>query len=143
MAPLISQQTIGFEAAGRAFAAAIEHAASLEISVCVAVVDRSGKLLAYGHMDGAPLASAQLAQDKAWTAAAFRRPTHAMWDDIGHVPALAHGLPKFDRVVVFGGGVPMTSGEETVGAVGVSGGTPEQDRLVAEAAVGAISPAMS
>jgi uncharacterized protein GlcG (DUF336 family) len=141
MAPVISPQTIGLEGARRSVAAAVDQAGALEIAVCVAVVDRSATLLAYVHMDGAPLASARLAQDKAWTAAAFRQPTHEVWDDIGEVPGLAHGLPKFDRVVVFGGGVPITARGETLGAVGVSGGTPEQDRVVAEAAAGAIAAA--
>jgi glc operon protein GlcG len=141
MAPVISPQTIGSEGARQALAAAVDRAQALEIAVCVAVVDRSATLLAYVHMDGAPLASARLAQDKAWTAAAFRQATHEVWDDIGAVPALAHGLPKFDRVVVFGGGVPITADGETLGAVGISGGTPEQDRLVAEAGAGAIAAA--
>jgi uncharacterized protein GlcG (DUF336 family) len=48
-------------------------------------------------------------------------------------PALVHGLSKLDRLVVFGGGVPLVDGADMVGAIGVSGGSAEQDRAIAEA----------
>jgi glc operon protein GlcG len=139
MSAVISARSIGLEAGSDAAVAAVEEAKALGIAVCAAVVDRAGDLIAYLRMDGAPLVSARFAQDKAWTAAAFRCATDALWDDIGDVPALAHGLPKFERVAAFGGGVPIVDDGDIVGAVGISGGTPEQDRAVAEAAVRALA----
>jgi glc operon protein GlcG len=132
MAALVSNHSIGFEAGSRVMAAAVTKATELGISMCVAVVDRFGALVIYSRMDGAPLASASLAQDKAWTSVAFRVATHELWDSIHEQPSLVHGLPKNDRVVTFGGGAPILCGDETVGAVGVSGGTPDDDQLVAE-----------
>jgi uncharacterized protein GlcG (DUF336 family) len=139
VAPLITDPTIGFEAAGSVYRAAIDQASELQIAICVAVVDRAGHLVAYGRMDGTPLASASLAQDKAWTAVAFGAETHLLWEQIRDAPALVHGLPKNDRVLVIGGGAPITVAGQVVGAVGISGGTPEQDQLVAATAAGTLA----
>ncbi|MCQ4079123.1 heme-binding protein [Streptomyces sp. RB6PN25] len=132
MMALINASTIGWEAARNAVDAAVAEATSLGVVVCVAVVDRAGHLLAYGRMDGAPLLSGQLAQDKAYTVAAFGLPTHEWFNLIKDETALLHGIVKTERLVVFGGGVPVTVDGELVGAVGVSGGSTEEDRLVAE-----------
>jgi uncharacterized protein GlcG (DUF336 family) len=126
--------TLNLEGARRALEAAVRHAQELGVAVCVAVADQAGNLLAFARMDGAPLLSAAIAQDKAYTVAAFGGlPTHAWFDLIKDEPPLLHGIVKTDRLVVFGGGVPVRSGERVVGAVGVSGGSAEQDRAVAEA----------
>ena len=136
---LIDARTIGLAAAKRALEAAAKESASLQVPVCIAVADRAGNLVAYGRVDGAPLLSGQLAQDKAYTVAAFGLPTHAWFDMIKDEPALLHGIVKTDRLIVFGGGVPITVGGEIVGAVGVSGGSAEQDRQIAEAGAAAIA----
>jgi uncharacterized protein GlcG (DUF336 family) len=89
---------------------------------------------------GAPLLSAQIAQDKAYTVSAFGLPTHEWWDLVRDEPALLHGMVKTDRLIIFGGGVPLVRGDETVGAVGVSGGSSEQDRNIAAAGAAALTP---
>jgi len=139
MTDVIAARTIGLDAASRIVDAAVKHAESLGVAVCVAVADRAGHLLAYGRMDGAPLLSGQIAQDKAYTVAAFGLPTHAWFDLIKDEPALLHGIVKTDRLVVFGGGVPVEADGELVGAVGVSGGSAEQDRSIATAGAGAVA----
>ena len=53
-------------------------------------------------------------------------------------PALLHGMVKTARLTVFGGGVAITEGETMVGAVGVSGGSAEQDHEIAEAGAAAV-----
>jgi uncharacterized protein GlcG (DUF336 family) len=89
-------------------------------------------------MDGAPLLSAQLAQDKAWSVAAFNgMPTDAWWAVLEKEPSLLHGIVKTDRLTVFGGGRPVLHDGELVGAVGVSGGTAEQDTEIAAAGAAA------
>ncbi|MET8249570.1 heme-binding protein [Streptomyces sp. NPDC005202] len=140
MTELINVRTIGLKAARSAVDAAVAEATSIGVPACVAVVDRMGHLLAYGRMDGAPLLSGQLAQDKAYTVAAFGPPTHDWFDLIKDEPALLHGIVKIDRLVVFGGGVPVTVDGELVGAVGVSGGSTAQDRLIAESGAAAAAP---
>jgi uncharacterized protein GlcG (DUF336 family) len=138
MTDLIAASTIGLDAANRIVAAAVKQAACLGVAVCVAVADRAGHLLAYGRMDGAPLLSGQIAQDKAYTVAAFGLPTHEWYDLIKDEPPLLHGIVKTDRLVVFGGGVPVEVAGELVGTVGVSGGSAEQDRIIATAGAAAL-----
>jgi uncharacterized protein GlcG (DUF336 family) len=137
--PVISSPTIGFEGARSVYSAAVDAASGLHLAICVAVVDRAGHLVLYGRMDGAPLVSASLAQDKAWTAVAFGVETHLLWEQIHEAPALVHGLPKNDRVMVIGGGAPITADGQVVGAVGISGGTPAQDQQLARTAADALS----
>jgi glc operon protein GlcG len=131
--------TLTLAGAQAALGAAVEDAHALGLAVCVAVADAAGGLLAFARMDGAPLLSAGLAQDKAYTVAAFNGvPTHEWFGLIETEPALLHGIVKTDRLVVFGGGVPVLLDGAVVGAVGVSGGSAEQDRQVAEAGAAAL-----
>jgi uncharacterized protein GlcG (DUF336 family) len=134
-----TEPTITFEAARAVLDAAAEHARSLGVSVCIAVADRAGHLVAFARLDGAPLLSAQIAQDKAYSVAAFGGvPTHEWWNMIADEPSLLHGIVKTDRLIVFGGGVPVRAEGELIGAVGVSGGSAQQDQAIAEAGAGAI-----
>ncbi len=127
-------------AAQRVIAAAIEAAEALAVDVCIAVTDGAGHLLAMVRMDRAPLLCIQIAQDKAYSVAAFGGlPTSDWWRMLESEPALLHGIVKTDRLTVFGGGVPLVADGRTVGAVGVSGGSSEQDIRVAEAGAGAIA----
>ncbi len=125
--------------ARRVLEAGLAAAAELGVAVCIAVTDRAGHLLSFARMDGAALLSVSIAQDKAYTVAAFGGlPTHAWFDLIKDEPALLHGIVKTDRLIVFAGGGPVLSDGVCVGAVGVSGGTAEQDRAVAEAGAAAL-----
>ena len=119
--------------------AAAARAGALGVPVNIAVVDLAGGMLAFARLDGAPLLSGSIAQDKAYTVAAFNGvPTHAWFGLIEAEPALREGIVHRDRLVIFGGGVPVTAGGTLVGAVGVSGGTAEQDREIAEAGASAV-----
>lgn len=138
MADLIEARSINFAGANRVLEAAMQEADKLQVRFCIAVVDRAGNLVAYGRMDGAPLLSGQLAQDKAYTVTAFGLPTHEWFELIKDEPALLHGIVKTNRLIVFGGGIPIRVDGEIVGAIGVSGGSSDQDRQVAEAAAAVI-----
>lgn len=121
---------------------AVAFAREKEETYCIAVVDASGVLKAFERMDGAPLLSIQVAQDKAYTAAGFGMPTDGWYDFIKDDGPLAIGAPSgIDRLVVFGGGIPIESGGRLIGAVGVSGGHYSQDQAVAQAAVDAFEAA--
>jgi uncharacterized protein GlcG (DUF336 family) len=84
-------------------------------------------------MNGAFLHSIDIAIDKAYTAAGFGFPTHQWMDEIGDVPQLREGLVQRDRLVIFGGGLPIASEDQVIGAIGVSGGSEEQDGICAQA----------
>lgn len=139
MANVVEVRTVTLEAARRAVTACVERAKELGVEAAIAVVDQAGNLKAFARMDGAPLLSSRIAQDKAWTAAAFCLPTHQWWDLVKDEPPLLHGIVKTHRLIVFGGGVPLRSGDDVVGGIGVSGGSAEQDREIAEAGTAVIA----
>jgi uncharacterized protein GlcG (DUF336 family) len=139
MADTYAKASISTDAARRLIEAAEAKAAELGKPFVTAVVDDGGVLKAFSRMDGAPLLSVQVAQDKAYTAAGFGLPTHGWHDFIKDDAPLADGAPTgIDRLVVFGGGYPLMVGEQLVGGLGVSGGHYSEDMAVAEAALAAL-----
>lgn len=105
----------------------------------IAVVDAGGSLVAHVRMDGAQLGSIEHSIDKAHTSVLFRSATGDLAQDSepgGQFWGMA--LSGLGRVLVFAGGVPLVVDGEVVGAVGVSGGSREQDGAVAEAAAAAL-----
>jgi uncharacterized protein GlcG (DUF336 family) len=139
MADTVEKRSVSAAAAGRLIAAAEAKAAELGKAFATAIVDDGGVLKAFSRMDGAPLLSVQVAQDKAYTAAGFGMPTHGWHDFIKDDPPLAAGAPSgIDRLVVFGGGFPIVVGEQVVGGIGVSGGHYSEDMQVAEAGLAAL-----
>jgi ATP:cob(I)alamin adenosyltransferase len=126
------------EKAKRLIAAAEQKAVAIGVLMVIAVVDDGGNLVAQHRMDGALLASISLALDKAYTAVALKSPT----DEIAS--AVTPGQPLFGlntanngRFITFGGGFPLLAGGKVVGGLGVSGGTVDEDIVVARAALAA------
>src|SRR6478609_8716802 len=100
------------------------------------IIDAGGNLIAHVRMDGAWLGSIDIAVDKAFTARAFDMTT----EDLASMaqsgkPLFGIDSTNHDKVVIFGGGAPIKSGDVVIGAVGASGGTVPQDVEVVEAAV--------
>ncbi|HET7387430.1 MAG TPA: heme-binding protein [Nocardioidaceae bacterium] len=140
MADTFTKSSISDDLADRMIAASRAKASEIGVAMNIAVVDESGVLKAFVRMDGAPLLSVQIAQDKAYTAAGFSMPTDGWFDFIKDDPPLAAGAPTgIDRLVIFGGGYPIRVGEAVVGAIGVSGGHYTQDMEVAEAGLAVLS----
>jgi len=137
-ATTVTKASISAEAAQTVVRAAEAKAAEIGVPMVIAVVDESGVLKAFSRMDGAALLSVDIAQDKAYTAAAFGISTDAWFEFIKADPPLLHGIVKTPRLIVFGGGYPLRVGEAVVGAIGVSGGHYEQDMVVAQAGVAAL-----
>lgn len=133
------QRNIGRQAAQRIVSAALDEAERLGISVNAAVVDRAGTLMAFLRMPEASLHSAETAMDKAYTAASFRFPT-SQWADAlaGFPPVVQQNILQRPRLVVFGGGIPIEVEGEVIGAIGVSGGSVEQDEQCAAAGLAAL-----
>ena len=124
-------------AAARAMIAAVEAAArSMRVAMSAAVVDGGDQLVAFARMDGADLVGIQLARDKAYTALVNRMST-------SELPPLVQPGAEFygydsvaaGRMIVFAGGMPLERNGVLVGAVGVSGGSAEEDQRAVEAAV--------
>ncbi len=138
MADTFTKQSITSECAHRVVVAAEAKAAEMGQPMVIAVVDESGVLKAFSRMDGAALLSVQVAQDKAYTAIGFGLPTDGWYEFIKDDPPLAMGATDgIDRLVIFGGGYPIKSGDAITGGIGVSGGHWSQDMEVAQAGLAA------
>lgn len=138
-APAVPQYgpNVNHDQARRALAAAIADARRLNIPMAVAVVDTAGQLVAFERMDNTQTGSVAVAQDKAVSAAMFRRPTKVFQD------AVAGGGAGLRILTLRGanaveGGLPLVVDGRIIGGIGVSGGTAEQDGEVARAATGAL-----
>jgi uncharacterized protein GlcG (DUF336 family) len=123
---------ISLENARKAAAPALAEAAKNNWNVAVAIVDPAGNLVYYEKMDNTQLGSANVAIDKARSAALFKRPTKAFQD------ALAAGgdavrILRLQGVVPVEGGIPLVMDGKIVGAIGVSGATSAQDAQCAKA----------
>ena len=127
------KSSITSAAAQRMIAAAEAKAREMGKPMCIAVCDGDGTLKAFSRMDGSPLLSVQISQDKAYTAISFGMATHDWFEFVKNDPPLLHGIIKTDRLVVFGGGFPIMTEEGMIGGIGVSGGHWSDDMEVAKA----------
>ncbi len=125
------------EAAAAACSAAVAYAAARGWKINVAVVDRGGNLMAFLRMPGAFIHSIDIAIDKAYTAASFGFPTKAWMGAIGHDDGMKFGFSNQPRLIVFGGGLPVGSGD-WLGGIGVSGASESEDEECARAGLAAI-----
>lgn len=112
--------------------ACFEKAKEISVPMAVAVTDRRGKVISFGVMDDTLEISYDLAKDKAYTAAVLRTDTENLKKLTGPQGSF-YGLEAKDHIVVFGGGVPLFQEGKLVGAIGVSGGSVEEDILVVKA----------
>lgn len=113
--------------------AVTNKAKEVGIKINAAIVDEGANLKAFIRMDEAALLSSDIAQNKAYTAAAFGKPTHEWYPMIKDEPALLTGIVHTDKLVVFGGGIPLLYNGIIVGGIGVSGGSATEDVQCAEA----------
>ena len=123
---------ISLEDAKKAAAPALAEAAKNKWTMAVAIVDPGGNLVYYEKMDNTQIGSANVAIDKARSAALYKRPTKALQD------ALAAGgeglrILRLQGAVPVEGGIPLLIDGKIVGAIGVSGGTSAQDGQCAKA----------
>jgi glc operon protein GlcG len=128
---------ISLERAEAVIHAAVAEAKRRNWKMNVAVVDSGGNLVAFQRMDGAMLASIQIAEHKARAAATFRRPTKIFEDGI-QVMHLNY-LLAFDGVIASRGGIPLIEQGAIVGAIGCSGGTDSQDEIVSNAGAAVVN----
>ena len=124
-------QGISVEVARKVADAALAEGKKNGWTVAAAVVDTAGDLVFFERMDNTQAASTIVAQEKARTAARFKRPTKAFEDAIAGGRQAILGLPG---VTPLEGGVPLLLDGKIVGAIGVSGATSPQDGMCAQAA---------
>jgi glc operon protein GlcG len=129
--------SILLEPARRAAAAAVAEARRNAWTMAVAIVDIAGELVYFEKMDDTQNGSVKVAVAKARSAALFKRPTKAFQDTLTATPDGLRIL-GIDGAVPVEGGVPLVVDGMIVGAIGVSGGTSQQDGVCAKAAVDAL-----
>jgi len=134
--------TLTLSDARRLIAAGEKKAAELKIPYNIAVVDSGGALISHVRMDGAWLGSIDISIKKAFTARAFDMST----DDLSKASQSGQSLfgintTNHEKIIIFGGGIPVKLDGAVVGAVGASGGSVVNDIKVAEAAVAAFEEA--
>jgi uncharacterized protein GlcG (DUF336 family) len=141
MASVLKKLSISYELAQQMVDAAVTKARELGVSENVAIIDDGGNLKAFGRMDGAPILSTEIAQNKAYTAL-FGVSTEDFFNFIQGDPSLLAGIPTLSRVAAYGGGLPVQVDGEIVGAIGVSGApTVQNDIDCAKAGLAALSEA--
>lgn len=138
MAKETTADGVTLEQAQKVVEGARQKAEKIGVPMNIAVVDAGNNLTAFARMDGAWLGSIDIAQNKAYTARAFDMSTKEL------APLCQPNQPLFGihasnggQLIIFPGGIPLKSGDQVVGAIGVSGGSVEQDQEVAEAGVAA------
>jgi len=122
--------------AGALLDGARAKAAEIGVPMCIAITDEGGNLVAFQRMDGGKVTSITIAIDKAFTAAGAKKATHE-YGEVSQPGKPVYGIASAigGRLMVVGGGLPVVVDGDVVGGIGVSSGTPAQDREVAQAGI--------
>ena len=134
-AQLADKKVLTLDAAKKITFAAEAEAKKNGWTMAIVVVDDAGHLIQFERIDGTQTGSIEVAIAKAKTAAAFKRPSKFFEEAAKTRPAIVTLSPA---AVMIEGGVPVFLGQQLLGAVGVSGGTSQQDGIVAEAGIAAL-----
>ena len=120
MANVIKKHSISYELAQKMANAAVAKATELGVTENVAILDDGGNLKAFSRMDGTPIPTIEIAQNKAYTAL-YGVSTQDFFNFIQGDPSLLAGIPTLSRVAAWAGGFPIKVNGEVVGAIGLSG----------------------
>ena len=127
---------ISLERALAVINAAVRESKKRNWKMNIAVVDPGGNLVGFQRMDGAQLASIQIAEHKARVSATFRRETKIFENGI-QLDNL-NSLMTLDGIIASRGGIPLIEQGKIIGAIGCSGGTGSQDEIVSKAGAAVI-----
>ncbi|MFO1307979.1 MAG: heme-binding protein [Burkholderiales bacterium] len=127
---MMLEPTLGHDDAAAAIDAIREELAARGRTAVIAVADPHGELIALARLDGAPVSSVAVATAKARTAARLRRPTRVLGEQI-RTRGIAVSYYADPQLTAFGGGVPVWSGRQVVGAIAVSGLSDQEDEELA------------
>jgi NAD(P)-dependent dehydrogenase (short-subunit alcohol dehydrogenase family)/uncharacterized protein GlcG (DUF336 family) len=139
VANVIKKHSISYELAQKMANAAVAKATELGVTENVAILDDGGNLKAFSRMDGTPIPTIEIAQNKAYTAL-FGVSTQDFFNFIQDDPSLLAGIPALERVSAWGGGFPIKVNGEVVGAIGVSGAPKVQNDVDCARAALALVP---
>lgn len=133
---LITVKRLSIDDARVLIEGAEEKSREIGVPMCSAVTDEAGNLIAFTRMDGAKISSISIAMDKAFTAAAAKKGTHEYNQlAVPGKPTFGIHVTNQGRFSIIGGGLPIIINDEVVGGIGISGGTAEEDQIVAQGAI--------
>ena len=133
------KSSISLVDADRMATRAISKARELGICIAVTIVDESGITKFFLRMDNAPLIAVDASRKKAITAVSYGMPTGESWFNfIKDDPILREGVHGFKDFMLMGGGLPVVSNDQVIGAIGISGGHYSQDLECAHEALKSI-----
>lgn len=139
---MINRMVIDRETAKHIAEKCVQKSYEIGVPMVICITDYSGNITLLERMDDSLLASIEIAMKKAYTAAALKAPTHEIRD--ASLPAgELYGINTVDKIITFGGGFPLKVNGVIVGAIGVSGGTVEEDMKVAQFGVKAFEEAVT
>jgi len=139
MADVVKKHSISYDLAQKMANAAVAKARELGVTENVAILDDGGNLKAFSRMDGAPIPTIEMAQNKAYTAL-LGVSTQDFFNFIQGDPSLLAGIPTLGRIAAWGGGFPIKVNGEVIGAIGVSGApTVQNDVDCARAALALVT----
>ena len=127
MINLVKKHSISSELAQKMVDAAVAKAREIGVSENVAILDDGGNLKAFSRMDGAPIPTIEMAQNKAYTAL-FGVSSQEFFNFIQGDPSLLAGIPTLTRIAAWGGGFPIKVDGELVGAIGYERGPHSAER---------------
>lgn len=135
---MITVRRLDIEDARVLIAGARTRAEAIGVPMCIAITDEGGNLVAFERMDGGKVTSTIIAIDKSFTASGAKKATHD-YGEVSQPGKPAYGIASAigGRLMVVAGGLPVVVEDEVVGGIGVSSGTPAQDRDVAQAGIDA------
>src|ERR1700676_3023569 len=139
MANVVKKHSISSELAQKMVDAAVAKAREFGVSENVAILDDGGNLKAFSRMDGASMATIEIAQKKSYTAL-FGVSTQDFFNFIQGDPSLLAGIPTLPRVAAWGGGFPIQVDGEIIGAIGLSGAPAVQNDVDCARAALAVVP---
>ena len=143
MTNVIKKHSISSELAQKMMNAAVAKARELGVSENVTILDDGGNLKAFSRMDGTPIPTIEMAQNKAYTAL-LGVSTQDFFNFIQGDPSLLAGIPTLSRVAAWGGGFPIKVDGEIVGAIGLSGAPAVQNDVdCARAALALVADAVA
>lgn len=135
-AQVTTKKAITLELAKKIVAAAEAEALKNKLTMVITIIDDGGNLVYLEKMDNTQLGSIEVALEKAHTALFFKRPTKVYEDMVTNGRNTIIGIRN---IIPIEGGLPLVVDEQIIGAIGVSGGTPQQDGSIAKAGIEVLS----
>jgi uncharacterized protein GlcG (DUF336 family) len=128
MANMVKKHSVSSGLAQKMVGAAVAKAKELGVAENITILDDGGNLKAFSRMDGAPIPTIEMAQNKAYTAL-LGVSTQDFFNFIQGDPSLLAGIPTLARMAAWGGGFPIKVNGELVGAIGISGAPTVQNDI--------------